>query len=380
MLHKAVLALSLLMSPSAFAEENSFWQLPSSSPDHYWQVPFDQSKAYEANMIKSHLYVQKESLNTILKIDFDDFREVPDLFKSYLPGENFDRPRKVSIYLALTNDYNVLSPVGVEAETDDNGYTHGSKIVIGGFLPQGHYMSFEYSSDLYTQPIDGTAYKLPDGGRYVSQHFTNENVLKIVLDNIDKNRGKTFYWKAEAGWQQLKSDSPGGYLEGATQQAKFHALINKAQNGKMKTPINVDNGKDTRNGAILGLYVGIAKEYLMAKNMCRVRAFAESGGRGSTINEASYVAANVGGILWCQSSPSSLTYRAELGHESKLYNTGYEGTGYADISTGKNNWRIGFRIMQKHGKLLNYVDYNLKNIKTNKIDMIFMLYFRYDFR
>nr|WP_295901314.1 hypothetical protein [uncultured Bdellovibrio sp.] len=366
---KALCAFASLLSLSSFAAAEEFWQRP-----FYYEREVEEDPAAMAMTM-----VPQERLGTIVRMDFSDVRDVPTLFRPFIPGENFERPRGVSIYLALTNDYNVLRPVGVKAETDDHGYTHGAHIAIGGHLPDGYYLSLDYTTDLYTNPLEGTAKKLPDGGRYVEQHFTNENVLKIVLDNIENARTKTFYWRAEAGWHQLNSKKPGTFMSGATQQQKFHALVNSIQPGQTKTPEDISDGKGVRDGAVLGLYVGIAKEYINAKNTCRARAFAEGGPRGSTLSDASYLAAKIGGTLWCQPHRKSLALRAEVGHESKAFTQGYQGTAYADISTGKGHWRIGFRIEQNHGDLINYVNYNLRNTDNGKIDPLFMIYYRYYF-
>ncbi|WP_374078455.1 hypothetical protein [Bdellovibrio bacteriovorus] len=367
---KAVLALASLLAAHSVAQAEEFWQRP-----FYYEREIEEAPSALASSL-----VPQEKMGTIVRLDFLSSAEVPALFRQFLPGENFDRPRGVSIYLALTNDYNVLRPVGVKAETDDNGYTHGTKMAIGGFLPDGHYLSLEYSTDLYTKQINGEAKKLADGGRYVDQNFTTENVLKIVLDNVDNARGKVFYWRVEGGWQRLNSQAPGNFFtSGATQQEKFHALVNSARAGQTKTPTNIDDGKGIRDGAILGLYVGVAKEYLNAKNSCRVRAFAEGGSQGSTLSDASFLAAKFGSALWCQVHPKSLTFKAEAGHESKAFRHGYQGTAYADISTGKGKWRVGFRIEQSHGDLINYVNYNLKNMDNGKIDPLFMIYYRYYF-
>ncbi|WP_374000737.1 hypothetical protein [Bdellovibrio bacteriovorus] len=366
-----VLATTLTLSSLAQAED--FWVYQNFYAEEAPDM-FSVSARY------AHVLAKPDQLGGVIRIQFEDGRDVPHMFRQFLPGENFDRPRGISVYLAVTNDYNVLNPIAVGADTDDHGYTHGAKIAIGGFLPSGHYLTFDYSTDLFTKPVDGTTRQLEDGGRHMDQYFTNETVLKFVLDNIDNARSKTFYWKAETGWQQLKSDSRGGFFHGATHQEKFHELVNSMKPGQTKTPHNISDGEKTRNGVILGLYVGIAKEYINARNTCRARAFSELGSRGSTIDGASFVAANVGGVLWCQKGPRTLTYRAEVGHESKGHQKGYQGTGYADFSTGKGNWRIGFRIEQSHGNLINYVNYNNKNYDNGKIDTIFMIYYRHFFR
>lgn len=349
---------------------------------HADQTDVDPSVYTNPMFSKVHLYNQSlqnhapEKLNTIIRMDFASFKEVPTMFKGFLPGKDFDRPEAISVYLAVSNDYNFLAPIGVNVKTDDQGYTHGSRFSIGGFLPEGYYLSVDYSTDLYTKPIKGTTQKLADGSRSGSQYFTNENILKVVLDNMDKPRTQAYYWRAEAGWQKLSSDTLGGYASGATQQEKFHELVNSLNKGQTRTPINVPDGLEDRDGLILGMYVGIAKEYLNAKNTCRVRGFTEVGSRGSTIDGASFVASNIGGTLWCQQAERTMTFKTEVGYESKVYQDGYQGTAYADISTGKGSWRVGFRFEQSYGELINYANYNLRNYHTDKIDPIFTIYYR----
>ncbi|MBO9667207.1 MAG: hypothetical protein J7501_10395 [Bdellovibrio sp.] len=331
--------------------------------------------------VNTQINVQPERLATVLRLDYKSWKEVPQIFSQFIPGQDFDRPRgAVSVYIGLTNDYNFLGPVGVKSETDDAGYTHGANIAIGGFLPNGYYITFDYSTDLYTSTVPGSTRRLANGEKVDSQYFTNDNVYKIVIDSIDKNRAKAFYWKVEAGWQNISSQSTGGALRGTTQQKKFHDLMNSARANQITDSKNVRDGRGDRDGLILGMYVGVAKEFLNAKNTCRVRAFAEGGTRMSTISGASYLATDAGGVLWCQRGEKAMTYKVSIGYKTRTFEDGFEGTRYIDLSAGKRNWKLGFRVEQSNGTLLNYVNYNLRNEDNGQIDPLFILYYQYSFR
>lgn len=101
---KAVLALASLLAANSVAQAEEFWQRP-----FYYERDFEDAPSALASSV-----VPQEKMGTIVRLDFLSSAEVPALFRQFLPGENFDRPRDVSIYLALTNDYNVLRPVGVK--------------------------------------------------------------------------------------------------------------------------------------------------------------------------------------------------------------------------------------------------------------------------
>lgn len=94
------------------------------------------------------------SILAVIRLDYASLDVVPPEIKNKTALNKSLLPNKgISVYVSLTNDYNFLRIVGLKNTPDDYGDTHGTKAAIGGYLPNGMYMTLEASTHLYTDPI-----------------------------------------------------------------------------------------------------------------------------------------------------------------------------------------------------------------------------------
>lgn len=312
------------------------------------------------------------SIIAVIRLDYDSLDVVPPEIKKTTAIDKTLLPNKgISVYVSLTNDFNFLRVVGLKNKADDFGETHGTNAAVSGYLPNGLQLTFDASTKLYTKPIEGTVKKINSGEFSVDQYFTNENMIRFVLDNIKAN--KAYYWKAEMGWQQLSSVLTTDLSSASRQQEVFHDIVNQINPGSTKKPIYVANGKGIRDGYFVGLYLGLASKQLQMFKVCQSHIYADLGGRASELNHASFVETNEGAVLACSVGKKRMYYRLDIGNRSRAHSSGYQYTPYLDFSVGKK-WQYGVRIEQSAGDLINYMDYNLPNVNDGSIDPIYTFY------
>lgn len=310
----------------------------------------------------------------LFRIYFNDVRDLPQKFydgiKAIIPRRSGKIP--VAIMLTVTNDFNVLKVFGLQFDTDDFGYTHGSQLSIIGSLPDGKTLTFDYSTDLYTQPVQGTMVQLPDGGRRVQQYFTDENIFRLILSNKMNNR--LFYWRAELGWQELNSQIRGNYRYGSNQQLHFHDFVNQINVGQTKSFVNLENGKPFRNGPLVGIYYGFHKTILNYYQHCEVNTEIEFGHRESSLHGADLNLLKFELINSCLTNSMKNQYQLVIGSEVIEHELGTQSKNYFDLSWSSKKWKIGFIFELPQGDLINYQDYNILNIENDQVDPIFKVY------
>ncbi|MBT4761410.1 MAG: hypothetical protein HOO06_06905 [Bdellovibrionaceae bacterium] len=201
------------------------------------------------------------------------FETKEDLLKAtdgFIPGEVFDRSKddfEVSAHLPNDNKgLGLFKAIFEKANNDDaendeddkdkddgvndgddEGRTHGMKLKVSKGLSNKYHLTIEYSSDLYTQIQQTMRRGAPDENgissinfvdRYAddngvirgNQHFLEDNLFKILIDNKDKE--DLSFYKAGFGWHQINQNKLGNVLfSSARQQQVFHGFVNGALNG-----------------------------------------------------------------------------------------------------------------------------------------------------
>lgn len=338
----------------------------------------DTGSFYQKVLSQIESSVEKEKASqvglTIFRIDYATFKDAPNEIQKLLSGIIINEKRHVplSIYLSLTNDLNFLRFVGVQSNSDDYGYTHGSDLNIIGYLPSGITLTFNSATDLYTTPVNGVITQTDNSGAGVDQYFTDENVLNLIIDNHRQN--KVYFWRAELGWQQLSSKYRKSFVSADYQQLLLHKFINELTQGHTKNPINIDTDLQERDGVFLGLYVGLSKQIFKDYHSCSSSIEGEIGARETSISNADFQSMKLSLILQCQRKKTSTQFKIESGYEIIEHELGEQRTPFIDFSLKKKKWRFGFKMESSTGELINYVDYNLPNIETNLIDPIFKIY------
>lgn len=317
---------------------------------------------------------QDPSIIHVIRLDYASLDVVPPQIRQYTGVTSAATNTKaVSVYLSLTNDYNFLRVVGLKNKADDFGDTHATSAAIAGYLPNGMQLKLDMSTHLYTQPIAGTYTVDAKGESNVDQWFTNDNLVRLVLDSA-KNKS-AYYWRAEVGWEQLDSSHTSNLLDASKQQLEFHTIVNRLAPGTTKHPTYIENGKGSRDGYFIGVYAGLASQKHQIMKICSSNLYADLGTRQSELKNASYYETNQGAVLSCVTGKKNTVYQFDLGNRVRKHAEGYQYTPYLDFSAGRV-WKFGVRVEQSYGDLMNYVDYNLPNVYDNSIDPIYTFYIK----
>jgi hypothetical protein len=263
-----------------------------------------------------------------------------------------DSKRPYEVVLVLANDLGV---------GDDYGHTHQLKIVGVTKLKNGIRLRFSYSTDLYTEKI-GEEYA--EG--LTPQHFMDESIGKFMADNIES--GNFFYWKGEAGWNQLSDDNTANVLRGSTQQIFFHKIINPFL--PQKQPLNVSDGFGTKNGIMVGASGGLQKNFQLGS--LHLRPQAEVGISKSTISTTDHAYASASLESTYIINPR---YKASLIAESQALRhlTGTQLSHSLNANLESKNWVVGAGVYLNRGTLDNHMRYNKPN-NEGKIDPMYMIY------
>lgn len=317
---------------------------------------------------------------SFVRLDYASTQEVPHEIRSAL-AEALQTPQykkiPVSIYFSLTNDLNFLEIVGVQAKTDDFGYTHGTEFKIIGDLPGNYTLALSYSTDLYTHPVSGALYKSDKATNHVKQYFTDENILKMIVTHKAEN--KAYFWKAEAGWIELSSIYRKRFLNASTQQDLFHDSVNSIQGGDTtKNPDFVNSTSGDQNGLLVGIYMGLAKTYFKDTDRCEKSAQIQTGFRTTTLSNTDLRSLEAQLAADCNLPFTRNRFRMETGYQVIGHDDGTQRQYYFDFSTKRTNWKVGFRVEQNSGDLINYMNYNLPNVDDGTIDPIFRIYTQRD--
>lgn len=320
-----------------------------------------------------------------IELSFKTEAELKEALAKFVPGAILDRPEKgIQFSIDLPNDNNgfgLFDYFFKKKSGDDMGYTHGMDVKIGKKLDgSGYFVTMEYSTKLYTERIPGVAnfYDSKNKVYVVPQNFLEENVLKVVVDNMKEN--KAFYMKAGVGIQNLNQKNPrGALISAARQQQSWHKYWSKKLPNRIKMYDSRGVGKD-RYGVILDFDIGKKKTIYQDKRK-RIQYNTSVGITGSTFSGASSVRGRAEISADYQYSPTSLAYRVVAGLKADMYSSGQEYlTSFFAIEAGGSSSKVGFKYeknQRKDGP--NYLVHAKKDITDPTRNTIGTIYYVHNF-
>lgn len=217
-------------------------------------------------------------------LEFDNEEQMKKALKNIAPSSILDRPvNSWQFAIHLPNDnkgFGLIDKIFKTKTGDDYGYTHGMKVSASKALNNKYHLTLEYSTDLYTQMIPGkNNFKDAGGVIHINQHFLEENLLKLVIDNIDE--GKPLYYKAGVGLHNLNNDKAGSLVfSAARQQDKFHEIAIKENFGRHRAYNYIEQGQNNL-GAYAEADAGVRSSKYISDSL-RTTLSAEVGGAVST--------------------------------------------------------------------------------------------------
>lgn len=323
--------------------------------------------------------IVRENLPTkYLKIHVDETSVVDDKMKTIFNDYGFDPAVEgFDVLIGIVNDHNAYAMGLIKERGDDFGYTHGAVIEIGTKIQSKYHLKFKYSTDLYTQPIDGEKIDLKDDNFTVRQHLTNENITRFVLDNYDE--GKLYFWKAELGWHKLDHrPDDNNFLLASTQQLRYHRLLNSIKPGMNMIPTNLYDGQPSREGILAGFFMGTRQIFTSDSGKFRLKFEEVAGVEYSDATNTLYQHAEASGKLTFQKAPHELAFEIGAGVSVNKHEHGTQYTPFVDLGIGRARmWRIGVRAEYYKGDLNNDSGYNVINSELGYNDPTAKIYYQY---
>lgn len=263
----------------------------------------------------------------------------------------------VDINFSLLNDnaYGVYELATGEKLGNDFGNTHGVLLEISHTNSFKINYKFVYFSNLYTERVS-EKYKYEDYGSTYDQYFTEENIIKVLVNN--KAQGKDHYIEVGVGIIELNHSQVGSFLTAAQQQLFMHDAMGSYH------PNNLDSGIKDELGGLMEVGLGKQIVYETEDRKIRIVGDAKLSGVLSTIGDANSVTASAGVDAYYQSSQNSFAYKAGVKFNTTLHRTGNSIMHEAEAAVGIGKGSYSFEVRLKKafaGDKQNYQVYNYDN-------------------
>lgn len=284
--------------------------------------------------------------------------ELPEGLRDRIPADILRRSKdgRVDVYFALPNDNMGIgmyqAVFGPGGDGDDFGSTHGFKVGTGKDY-DGYYVNGEFSSNIYTKKASDF-YTDDKGQRRVDQFFTEENILKFIVDN--KNKGQATFFEAGAGVINLNREDVRGWLFSSGQQVGYHKLTGAY------IPNNISRPGESENGVFFEGAFGKFFEYMHRNGKCILEGEVKVSGVASTIENGSSASVSAKGDVYFQDNPKSNSYAIGAEIESQFHQT--DNSPSTNVSVGASvgfKDKYGVKLTAKKtvaGARQNYVDFN----------------------
>jgi hypothetical protein len=312
---------------------------------------------------------------TFLHFRFASWADTPSEIKA-LPGATLDGNTKgsVQVVIGLPNDNKMFGLWGLAFKTDgdDEGYTHGTTVDISKTLKNNITLKLNGQTHLYTQYDSANWFHRfddpdQDGKPSTPYKFTNEAIIKIVADNVQKQN--VLFWKAGVGWTKLDNQHWKSILTASGQQFRWHNLIQSTMGEDMATdPVYMVNEDKFKQSLNLEAFVGLQKNLVFGQSSCRLKLTAEMGGQVNSVG-SSFFKTEAGTYFFYQKSNSNFNFMMGASAEAVAFKGGTQLNLKPGLGVQKGRFQFGLIYNQTYGKLNNYASYNTPN-EDGKIESI----------
>jgi hypothetical protein len=284
----------------------------------------------------------------------DNYSE--DGYSEFLAGNIFEPANdgRVNIDFSLLNDntYGLYESVSGKKLGDDFGDTHGVVLEFSRVNEQGINYKLVYFTNLFTERLSDR-YHTESWGRTYDQQFTEENIVKILVDN--KEQDPSQYYEAGVGVVELNHHELRGWLTASGQQLYVHDTIG------LFHPNNLPNNRDNQVGSFVEARIG--NEYVHISENEKVRIVGDVNFHGllNSIKDASSASISAGADVYYQSSENSWAYKVGAKVTSTSHQTGNRPMNSLDLALGVGKGKYSFEFSFKKylsGDKQNYQAFN----------------------
>lgn len=272
------------------------------------------------------------------------------------PGTPFETAKvgKIDVNFALINDntYGLFELFSGRKLADDFGDTHGILVEINNKNEIDVNYKFIYFSNVYTRR-ESERYYTEDEGRTYDQFFTEENLVKIMIDNKDQR--KDFFYEVGFGVVELNKDDVGNWLNAAGQQRGLHDSIG------LFHPNNIPRHNQNQQGALIDLGIGKQAIYISKDRSFKVIGEVKINTIANTIKDASSISMSSSANYYYQKNKNSFAYKVGTKLTSTFHQTDNEPMNNLALSFGVGKSDYSFELIINKiiaGHKQNYQDFN----------------------
>lgn len=283
-------------------------------------------------------------------------RECTQEVADFIAGKAFQKSDdgEVDVKFALINDntYGLFELMSGDKLGDDFGNTHGVLIEVARTDSSGVNYKLVYFTAIYSER-DSAKYYTDEWGSTYDQKFTEENILKIIMNNKAQENDR--YYELGVGVIELNRQEVRSWLTASGQQLGLHDAIGSFH------PNNIPSSKENEIGGFIEAAVGKQAEFISPNQRVRIIGDVKISGILSSIEDSSSSSISAGADFYYQANKDSWAYKAGAKVITTAHQTASTPSARVELSLGIARGNYTFELLVQKifaGTKQNYQDYN----------------------
>ena len=377
---KFIAALSVLTIAS-LAKANIYDLNTAQLPANCQTLAVDRQDGLGIKHVVCQEKTTPEEANKSFLVVKSEYQKLPDSIKYLFAGKR-DKIKDwddVFVSISTENDDMVLFGLCKARDSqcsDDEGYTVGSALTIGGVY-QGRYdVQLKIANALYTKSDPTThRYDRALNERSSEQVFRTALIMELLADSARQKN--LYYWSLGSGLIGLSSTEKFGIFDASRNQTTIHNILNRLGKDMAVHHINRDDGQPDQWGFYLLAGVGAQKFITYANPRLSSRGYVQIKTRLSTLSKHSELRLEMGKDFGYQLSTHG---RASVaGAVASTMHAGGILNEASIFFKYENNqrWEASLGFTCYKGKIANFASYNTANAITGKPECLYRMGMKY---
>lgn len=380
-MHGKLIAILYILTLTGLAKANTYDLNVSALPQNCQVLASERQGGPGLKHVVCHEKATSEEINKSFLVVKTEYQKLPDSIKYLFAGKRDTIKDWDEVYVSVSteNDDMVLFGLCKARDTkcsDDEGYTVGSAITIGGVY-QGRYdVQLKIANALYSKTDSATFhYDSARNERSSEQVFRTALIIEFLANSARQKN--LFYWSFGTGLIGLSSTEKFGLFDASRNQTTLHNILNRLGKDMAVRRINQNDGQNDEWGVYLLAGVGAQKFAYFANPRLSSRGYVQINTRLSTLSKHSELRLEVGKDVGYQVSTSG---RMSVGGAvaSTLHSDGVLNEASILFKYENNKqWEASLGFTCYKGKLANFASYNTPNVLTGKPECLYKLGMKY---
>lgn len=380
-MHIKFIALLSVLAVTSLAKANIYDLNTPQLPENCQIVAADRQGGPGLKHVVCHEKTTPDEANKSFLIIRSEYRKLPDSIKYLFEGKRGQIKDWDDVFVSIftENDDMVLFGLCKARDSkcsDDEGYTVGSAITIGGVYKGRYDVQLKIANALYTKSDQTThRYDRSLNERSSEQVFRTALIMELLVNSARQKN--LYYWSLGTGLIGLSSTERFGLFDASRNQTTIHNLLNRLGKDMAVRHINRDDGQPDQWGVYLLAGIGAQKFINFSNPRLSSRGYVQINTRLSTLAKHSELRLEMGKDFGYQVSTHS---RASVAGAvaSTLHADGVlnEASIFFKYENNKQ-WEASLGFTCYKGKLANFASYNTPNAITGKPECLYRMGMKY---